>query len=297
MLGLRGCCFGSKNGITFLLLFAGIGALIFTGFIKNPLSRKSLKICTITPLENDPARFNQTEPKFKFSDELVPNIVHYLRIGKPGFDVVEATCILSVFHNHKPSKIIFHTDQKYFAGTHWENMLDTPGFDKLYEIQERSELKHVYGQEFKKKEHADHVARLHILRRWGGIFLSSDSFIVRSLDDFLHYEMTLASDSNLMVVAHRDARLLERWLHSYMEYDPEGSHRNGEIPPLFLHDELAVVLPLNVSGTVRMFPHTSEEFKKSIVVKLSKTKSDKIGNDETIQKVIQSVYPEVSNIL
>jgi hypothetical protein len=243
------------------------------------------------PTQNDPSRFNQTQTNFVFPTEIVPNIIHYLRIGNPELSVLDATCILSAFHNHKPSKIIFHTDQNSLRGMHWENLLNTPGFNEIYEIKKIFELKNIFGQELQKKEHANHVLRLQILREWGGIFLSNDAFIIRPLKGSLHYEMTLAADSNLLIVAHRDARLLDRWLNSYRFYDPHGSHRNGEIPPLLMYDELAMVLSLNTSGSVTLFDPTSEEFRRKVVVKLQET-NDKQEKYQMIEKIIRSVYPE-----
>lgn len=275
-----------------LILFALLTSLIYNGNVKLPIySTREFKVLTYEPKSNDPNKFMNSETNKRYPDEIVPNIIHYLRLGKTEFSALEATCVLSAFHNHKPSKLIFHTDQKLFSGVHWENLLNTPGFSDIYEIQSRSKLKDIFGQDFVIKEHANHLVRLQILKDWGGIFLSNDAFVIRSLKDFLHYEMTLASDSNLLIIADRDARLLDRWLQSYKQYEPHGSHRNGEIPPLLMYDELAVVLPLNVSGTVTLFQPTSEEFRQRFVVKLHESK-ERREKDKMIEQIIQSVYPE-----
>jgi len=47
---------------------------------------------------------------------LVPNIIHFLRFKQNNLTFVDAVCVLSAFKNHRPDKILFHTDFENFVG-------------------------------------------------------------------------------------------------------------------------------------------------------------------------------------
>jgi hypothetical protein len=62
---------------------------------------------------------------------LVP-IIHFLRFKQNNFTFVDAVCVLSAFKNHRPDKILFHTDVDSFVGPYWEKVKNTPGI--VYEF-------------------------------------------------------------------------------------------------------------------------------------------------------------------
>lgn len=64
--------------------------------------------------------------------------------------------------------------------------------------------------------HSSCLARLHVLRRFGGIFIDDTLTVFKPLDHFLRYEMILGWPdghviSTKLIIAYKDARFLQLW--------------------------------------------------------------------------------------
>ena len=128
---------------------------------------------------------------------VVPNIIHFLRFQQKSFTFVDAVCVLSAFKNHRPDKILFHTDVDTFVGPYWEKVKNTPGI--VYEFREVTVPDTIFGQTFSKAFHDWHtsdVTRIRILMEYGGIFLDNDVYVVQNLDRFRKFEMALGWDDD-----------------------------------------------------------------------------------------------------
>ena len=74
------------------------------------------------------------------------------------------------------------------------------------------------------------------MQEFGGIYLDRDVYVVKSLDKFRKYEMTLNWDegsslATQTLIAHKNARFLKLWLDSYHDYRPDLWYYNaGELP-------------------------------------------------------------------
>ncbi|PSN31628.1 hypothetical protein C0J52_27551 [Blattella germanica] len=170
---------------------------------------------------------------------IVPNYIHFLFFKNPEISYVHAVCVLAAFKNQNPEKVFFHTDVKEFRGDHWNKIRDTLG-DALT-IVNASLPDEIFGQKFSDRFHVWHagdVTRIRILMKYGGIFLDNDSFLIRSLDHFRKFEMTvgvtdLGHMGTQVLIAHKDARFLKLWLESYRNYVPDKWYYNaGEKPML-----------------------------------------------------------------
>ena len=85
----------------------------------------------------------------------VPNIVHFVHFinkedGKhrpeaETLDFISATCILAVFLNHSPDKVIYHTNADVGKSKLWAVVLKVLPPSRL-EIRETSRPTHVFGQ-------------------------------------------------------------------------------------------------------------------------------------------------------
>ncbi|XP_075229305.1 uncharacterized protein LOC142328967 [Lycorma delicatula] len=172
--------------------------------------------------------------------KIVPNYVHFVKFGQVEFNFPHTVCILSALKNQNPDKIFFHTDVLQFKGKYWDLLLATPGFKEKLVINRISLPKEIFGQPLNKnwlRYHGGDVTRLRVLLQYGGIYLDNDSFIVRSLDFFRRFEMSLGwkpgkSLGNMVIVAHKNARFLHEWLESYRRnYYPKRFYYNaGEYP-------------------------------------------------------------------
>jgi hypothetical protein len=168
---------------------------------------------------------------------IVPNIIHFLRFREANFSFVDAVCVLSAFKNHRPDKIMFHTDVGGFVGPYWEKIKNTPGI--VYEIREVTLPDTIFGQKFNKGWHVWHagdVTRIRILMEHGGIFLDNDIYVVQNLNRFRKFEMSIGWDDRdclgtQVLVANKSARFLRLWLESYREYYPDRWYYNAGCKP------------------------------------------------------------------
>lgn len=168
---------------------------------------------------------------------LVPNIIHFLRFEENNFTFVDAVCVLSAFKNHRPDKILFHTDFDSFVGPYWEKVKNTPGI--VYEFRKVIIPDTIFGQNFSKVFHVWHasdVTRIKILMEYGGIFLDNDVYVVQNLNKFRKFEMALGWDDNecmgtQVIIANKNARFLRLWLDSYRQYYPDEWYYNAGCKP------------------------------------------------------------------
>lgn len=171
---------------------------------------------------------------------IVPNYIHFIKFGQPEFSFVHAVCVLAALKNQKPEKLFFHTDLDGFRGKYWDVMMNTSGFKEALVIKKMTVPTQIFGQPLRdiwKNYHGGDVARLLVMMQYGGIYLDSDSYIVRSLDDFRRYEMTLGwfigkDMGNQILVAHKDARFIKLWYESYRNnYNPKSWYFNAGTYP------------------------------------------------------------------
>jgi hypothetical protein len=168
---------------------------------------------------------------------IVPNVIHFLRFREENFSFVDAVCVLSAFKNHRPDKIMFHTDVDKFVGPYWEKIKNTPGI--MYEIHKVTVPDRIFGQKFNEGWHLWHagdVTRIRILMEHGGIFLDNDVYVVQNLNRFRKFEMSIGWDERecigtQVLVANRSARFLRLWLESYKEYYPDRWYYNAGCKP------------------------------------------------------------------
>ncbi len=70
---------------------------------------------------------------------------------------------------------------------------------------------------------------------FGGIYLNQDVYVVKSLDQYRKYEMTLGLDhkgiSNNILIGDKNARFLKLYLDSYHEYDSTQLWYNSGVVP------------------------------------------------------------------
>ncbi|CAH0394846.1 unnamed protein product [Bemisia tabaci] len=181
---------------------------------------------------------------------IVPNIVHFVLFEDPKISFMHFVCILAALRNQRPEKIYFHGNVAP-SGRYWERLMKLEPFTERLEMRRvelPTEISGVKIQPGWRIFHGGDVTRIRVLMEYGGIFLDSDSYVVRSLDYFRRFEMSIGWDENQflgsqIIVAHKDARFLYHWLHSYDgAYDPKKWYYNaGELPTtsvLYHHPEL-----------------------------------------------------------
>ncbi|KAK7584161.1 hypothetical protein V9T40_005124 [Parthenolecanium corni] len=172
---------------------------------------------------------------------IVPNYVHFLRYSTTLANVsfMDAVGILAAYKNQKPDKIFFHTNLPKFGGKYWDILMDIPGLKETIEFKFIEPLESIYGQPLSrtyKLWHSSDLLRIDILKRYGGIFIDNDVYLVKNMDEFRRFEMTLEivdekSFGTQTLVAHRDARFLRLWRECYKNYDGHLWYYNAGVKP------------------------------------------------------------------
>ncbi|XP_029823447.3 uncharacterized protein LOC115309341 [Ixodes scapularis] len=194
---------------------------------------------TVNPLSTrDPdLRWDGQVEDFIYPDNaiyIVPNIVHFIKFGDDPLSFIEVICIRAAWLQQRPDALMIHCD-------HCNAIVESPlwylieGVPTLQlELTERPT--EVFGIPFSCVQHAADVARALILMNYGGIYLDSDSYLVKSLNPYRSYEMSIGwpPGENVgiqVLVAHKDARYLRLWYESYRAYRPDLWYWNaGELP-------------------------------------------------------------------
>ena len=185
---------------------------------------------------------------FDFSDSnnvtgypyfVVPNIVHYIIFGKNEIQFGHYVSILSVLKNQKPDLIWIHCNCDELNGEYYKKVIErVKQTNTLLEIRRIEKPLEIFGQKLSKTNlnwHASDVSRLRILQEFGGIYLDRDVYIVKSLDVFRKFEMTLNRDkgrylSSGIFIASKNARFLKMWIESYRHYYPDWILNIQKIP-------------------------------------------------------------------
>uniref|UniRef100_A0A0A9ZGS2 tRNA-dihydrouridine(47) synthase [NAD(P)(+)] n=1 Tax=Lygus hesperus TaxID=30085 RepID=A0A0A9ZGS2_LYGHE len=135
---------------------------------------------------------------------IVPNVVHFVRFGKPEFSFEEAVCVIAAAKNQKPEAIYFHMDIPKFQGKYWDVIQSSPFIKEVKIVYKRWKC-HTMGNSI-----------MIILMKYGGIYLGNQTYVIRPLDEFRRFEMALGWElngnvSSQIIVANRNARFLREW--------------------------------------------------------------------------------------
>ncbi|XP_046404063.1 uncharacterized protein LOC124169482 [Ischnura elegans] len=181
---------------------------------------------------------------------IVPNLVHFVLFGHKKLDFITFLCMMAALKIHRPRHLYLHTDadNQTFSGYYWDQLLLTAAqmmptnvsesesyFTKV-KLMKMPRPTHVYGQPLSSVWHAADVARLDLLKRYGGVALDGDSLMLRPFTQFRHFEMAIGWPKNgyigsQVIVAHPKARMLHLWLESYRHYKSRLWYYNaGQLP-------------------------------------------------------------------
>ena len=182
---------------------------------------------------NTPIDFTDFDNVLGSKQLIVPNMVHFIHFDSEKISFITFICILSAYYNQLPNIMFVHTNMD-LQGRYFKTLEDVIG--TRLKIVRTSKPTHVFGQKLSSVQHASDVARIKIMMQYGGIILDEDVFVVKSLNSFRHFELSLGwpVGQNLgsqVLVGHKQARLLPLWLSLYQEYRPAMWYYNaGESP-------------------------------------------------------------------
>ncbi|XP_037509112.1 uncharacterized protein LOC119385802 [Rhipicephalus sanguineus] len=170
----------------------------------------------------------------EYNDTFVPNIVHFIRLGNASLSFIEVVSIRAAWLQQKPDFLMIHCDNcsATTQSENWKHIKDIPRLTLRYV--EKPET--IFGIKVSWIEHASDIVRIRVLRKYGGVYLDSDSYIVKSLDKYRRYETAIGwppgqSIGNQIIVAHKQSEFLRLYYESYHKYRPDLWYYNaGHLP-------------------------------------------------------------------
>lgn len=230
---------GHRKQLVFAMLGGILAFVIFILPFINPNKIVREEPCHGHPVANteDHLLMDKMAVEAGLDEYLVPNYVHFYRFGPAASELslTDVLCLLSAFHVQQPDRIFIHTDNvqatvdSFDKSRYGQWLLKVPGFEKVLYIQEYSQPKHVFGIPFTAKYkdwHISDIARLRILRKYGGIFLDNDAYLVRNVNHLRKKELSIGVSfesgmiENTILISHRDSQVLKMVLTSFMYYSP-----------------------------------------------------------------------------
>lgn len=215
----------------FLVSLSAIAAI---AFLASDLRREKVQLRNWWA--GDIVDFRYADNVTGFDRLIVPNIVHFIRLGNDPLLFIEVVCIRAAWLHQKPDTLMIHCDNCSATeeSPYWKFVRGIPGMT-LHHVEKPE---NVFGVAFGNLAHAADVLRIQTLMRYGGIYLDRDSYVVQSLDSYRRFEMTLgwpegAFIGNQVLVAHKNARFLKLYYDSYRHYKPHWWYYNaGELPTM-----------------------------------------------------------------
>ena len=79
--------------------------------------------------------------------------------------------------------------------------------------------------------------RLLVLKKYGGIYLDNDIYVINKLDKYRHFEFVLGWPDgewigNMLLMGHKDARFITQFIDTYKNYRPDIWYYNGGEKPV-----------------------------------------------------------------
>ena len=76
-----------------------------------------------------------------------------------------------------------------------------------------------------------------VLKKYGGIYLDNDIYVINKLDKYRHFEYVLGWPDgewigNMMMMGHKDARFITQFLDTYKNFRPDIWYYNGGEKPV-----------------------------------------------------------------
>lgn len=164
------------------------------------------------------------------ADHFVPNLVHFVKLGNNPLSFIEVVCIRAAWIQQSPDMLMIHCDNcsATTLSPFWKHIKDIPRLSLRYV----EYPKKIFGKEFSSVQHASDTVRIKVLQKYGGIYLDSDSYLVKSLDQYRRYNLSIGwppgeNVGTQVIVAHKDAEYLRLWYESYRDYRPDLWYYNG----------------------------------------------------------------------
>ena len=161
---------------------------------------------------------------------IIPNIIHFIRFNSSEFTFIDYITLKAAMRNHKPDAFIYHTDipDIPWTGKYWDWVCKDQELISRIKMVQLDAPREVFGQPLNEGWrffHGSDLGRIHVLMKYGGIYMDRDVYLIQSLNKYRNFEFVLNWEDGLpmgnqVFLAHKDARFLRRYLDTYKEYKP-----------------------------------------------------------------------------
>ena len=152
---------------------------------------------------------------------MIPRKFHFCRFkpssgqgGKP-FVYANYLCLYSVFKNHPGAEFNFYYNDEEAIASPWFDLLRP--FIKLKKVEAPTEI---FGIPIKKVEHQADIFRMRILLEEGGIYLDTDVFMIKPLDELLIHDFVMGIENGMglcngVILSEKNSVFMKTWYDSY----------------------------------------------------------------------------------
>ena len=187
---------------------------------------------------NNSSSSNKSIQQQQQKQQNIPRTVHIVWFypNSTVFRFHQALSLLSVQKFLRPSKIFFWHDSLP-TGTWWLFACQSIAH-LLFVPLERP--RQVFNWSVSVPEHQSDVARIQLLRKYGGLYVDLDVILLRDLDPLFQYEVTMGAETpdilgSGFIMARPNATFLELWLDSYRtDFDDSDWNRHSTKVPMEL---------------------------------------------------------------
>lgn len=189
----------------------------------------------------------------------VPNVIHYIWFGNLTFDFIYFVSFYSAHKHQKPCLIVLYYE--FLPSGTWWNLLRRI-VDNIVLVKMTPPMM-ISGKIIKFVQHKSDIVRLKILKEYGGIYVDTDQYFLRSEDEFRNTKCTMgmAHDKAMgsaLIFAEKDAAFINKWIDSYSSYDPSHWGFNSVL--------MATNLSRMYPNLIRVIPHHCVFFPHGLVL-------------------------------
>jgi hypothetical protein len=193
----------------------------------------------------------------------VPRVVHTVWVKGDGFKYFHFLAMKSMHDRIKPEAIYIHGLEFPTANIHFKRVLTELGA-KL--VKSRNPVQ-VFEKPIAGVEHQSDVIRLESLIRFGGIYLDTDVFVLRSVDTFLDSETVMPLEkttqglNNGIIFAKRCSRFVQRHYEGYRTFNDADWGGHSVLFPRWLVSQGAVGITAEPEGRIKSdWPSSGDAF-------------------------------------
>ncbi len=192
---------------------------------------------------------------------MIPRKFHFCRFkapssrgGKP-FVYANYLCLYSVIKNHPGAEFNYYYNDDEEINSRWFDVIKP--YLKLHKVEAPTDI---FGIPIKRVEHQADIFRMRILLQEGGIYLDTDVFVIKPLDDLLQYNFVMGIENGMglcngVILSEKKSRFVEAWYESYHPdctregsgFDPDGwGEMSVRFPELLAKEfkDYATILPV-----------------------------------------------------